>query len=522
MKPLLLSLVGALLVCGTGSLYAQNSYAQTNLVANVAGVASHTDSQLSNPWGIAFIPGNPFWISNNNSGVLTLYDAQGNKQSTVVGIPGAANNPCSPGCPTGIVANSSSAFGGAAFLFDTEDGIVARWTGVPNASIVFDNSYSGAVYKGLATISNGSGTFLLAANFNSGNIDVLDSNFNLTNLMGSFTDPNLPSGYAPHGVHVINNQVYVAYALQDAAQHDPVTTPGSGVIDIFDANGNFLRTLTSGGTLNAPWGVMMAPPNFGAFANDILVGNFGDGTINAFDPGSGSFLGQLTDTNGNMIVNPGLWDMVTGQGGTGDPNTLYFTAGGSNQTQGLFAALVPSAVVVNGTGFSLSVSPSSLVVSAGGSGSVTVSAAAIGGFGAPISLSCSGLPAQMSCTFSPATITPGSSSSSAMTVSVASTYTASAMGMITGTSLFVGLLGFVAFGEGSLLSGMARRWKWMLGLLVMSLALLLSIACSGVAGSSGTSATNGNNGTTGNNVTMMVIGTSGAISQSVPVTLTVQ
>src|SRR6202011_554195 len=190
----------------------QAGYSQTNLVSNTAGVATTTDPQLLNPWGISFIPGSDFWVANNNSGTSTLYDNQGKKNTgLVVTIPGATRNPngnCSPGCPTGTVANGNgSYFGGGQFVFDTEDGIVANWTGTNNtATVAFDNSASGAVYKGRALLN---GTFLLAANFNSGKVDVLDRNFNLTSLSGSFSDPNLPAGFAPHGIHVLGNQIYV-------------------------------------------------------------------------------------------------------------------------------------------------------------------------------------------------------------------------------------------------------------------------------------------------------------------------
>jgi uncharacterized protein (TIGR03118 family) len=178
MKRHLLFLLGVLALCGSSiGLYGQqNSYMQTNLVANLPGVANMTDPQLSNPWGIAFVPGDPFWIADNNSGLSTLYDAQGNKTQPVVKIPSAATNPCNPGCPSGIVANTTGNFGGGSFLFDTEDGIIASWTSGSNAGTAVDNSASGAGYKGLALVSNGSGNFLLAANFRTGKIDVLDSN----------------------------------------------------------------------------------------------------------------------------------------------------------------------------------------------------------------------------------------------------------------------------------------------------------------------------------------------------------
>src|ERR1700740_2456989 len=188
----------------------QSGYFQTNRISNTAGVATTTDPQLLNPWGISILPGQDFWIANNNSGTSTLYDSNGNKDTAlVVTIPGATKNPngnCSPGCPTGNVSNGNGIyFGGGQFIFDTEDGLIANWTGASNiAAVAFDNSASGAVYKGLAVLNS---NLLLAANFNSGKVDVFSSNFTLTSLSGSFTDPNLPAGYAPHGIHLINSKV---------------------------------------------------------------------------------------------------------------------------------------------------------------------------------------------------------------------------------------------------------------------------------------------------------------------------
>src|SRR6202142_239078 len=374
-----ISLIGLLMTLAipSGLLAQQTGYSQTNLVSNVAGVANTPDPQLLNPWGISILPGQDFWIANNNSGTSTLYDNQGNKDTgLVVTIPGATHNPngnCSPSCPTGNVSNGNgSYFGGGQFIFDTEDGLIASWTGASNtAAVAFDNSASGAVYKGLASLNS---TSLLAANFNSGKVDVLSTNFQLAPLSGSFTDPTLPAGFAPHGIHVIGNQIYVAYAMQDGAKHDAKPGVGLGQVDIFDINGNLVKTFASGGTLNAPWGVVETPATFGTFPNAILVGNFGDGTINAFDT-TGKFLGKLTDSSNKALVNPGLWDMVFGGGGpSGDPNTLYLTAGGGNQpnfpargstTRG-FASLVPAAAV-GSAGFSLSLSAQSLTVTPAGS-----------------------------------------------------------------------------------------------------------------------------------------------------------
>jgi len=490
----------------------QTGYKQTNLVADQAGVGNHADAQLSNPWGIAFLPGQPFWVANNNGGTVTLYDAQGVKQTTVVGIPTAATNPCSPGCPTGIVANSSTDFGGAFFIFDTEDGILARWNGMGNATMVVDNSSMSAVYKGLALLNNTAGNFLLAANFRSGAIEVYDHSFAPATLSGgTFTDPGLPAGYAPHGVKVINNVVFVTYAMQDAAKHDPVTGAGLGLVDLFQTDGKFLHRGITGGTLNAPWGIVAASANFGEFSNDVLVGNFGDGTISAFDT-QGNFLKQVTDSNGTVITNPGLWDLVFGAGGTGDPNTLYFTAGGSTQTQGLFATLVPSAAA--GTDFSLGLSAPAATVMRGGSTSLTIDASGSGGFNSTINLSCSGQPTGVTCAFAPSSILPSASSS--LTISVGSTYVPPMGYMAWAPLTGFGLLGLVFGIRRKHQGGITQRTGiWALGpaALLLVWLLLWGIGCSSYSSS---------HKNPPGAQTMMVVGTAGGISHSTPVNLTIQ
>ena len=506
----------------------QSGYFQTNLVSNTAGVATTTDPQLLNPWGISILPGQDFWIANNNSGTSTLYDSAGNKDTAlVVMIPGATKNPngnCNPGCPTGNVSNGiGTYFGGGQFIFDTEDGLIANWTGASSiAAVAFDNSASGAVYKGLAVLNS---NILLAANFNSGKVDVLNSNFTLASLSGSFTDPHLPAGYAPHGIHVINNQVYVAYAKQDGAKHDAMPGAGLGQVDIFDMNGNFVSTfVAAGGQLNAPWGVVATPATFGAFPNAILVGNFGDGTINAYST-TGTFLGQLSDASNKAIVNPGLWDLVFGGGGpSGAPGTLYLTAGGGNQpnfpsggsTTSVFASLVPAAAV-SGQNFSLTLSAQSVAVAPGGSASLMISAAGVGGFDSPISLSCSSV-SGLTCAFSPATITPGSSTSATLTVSADSTppvhgyHSAALIGLLPG----FGLVGTVFAGrKRKPVTHKGSQWMKVFGLLlVVSLLSLVAVGCGSSSGSQSTPAP-------GSQVTLTVTGTSGAITQSAPVTITI-
>src|SRR5580658_788523 len=516
---LLLGLLMALAI--PSESWAQAGYSQTNLVSNVAGIGSTTDPQLLNPWGISVLPGQDFWIADNDSGVSTLYDQNGNKDNgLIVTIPVASSNPngnCSPGCPTGTVANASgSYFSGGSFIFDTEDGLVVYWNGSSNTAIVGkDNSVSGAVYTGLALL----GTNLLAANFNSGKIDVYDSNYTLTSLAGSFTDPHLPAGFAPHGIHIINNQVYIAYAMQNAAKHNAMSGAGLGQVDIFDANGNFVSTFVAAGAtnnLNAPWGAVQAPASFGTFGGDILVGNFGDGTMSAFDT-TGKFVGQLTDSAGNVLVNPRLWDMVFGGGGGANNNpgnlgTLYFTAGSATS---VFASLVPVAAV-GAPGFSLNLSAQSATVTPGGAANLMVSAAGVGGFNGQISLSCSA-PAGLTCAFNPSTISPGSSASgSTLTISAAATPPAGGGGY-SAPGLAALLPGLGLFG--TLLTTRKRKpltRKKILGMSVLGLVLLASLftlACGGSKSNNQPAPTS--------QVTLTITGTSGSVSQSAAVTVTV-
>ena len=527
---LLFGLLTALTI--PSGLWAQQAgYSQTNLVSNVTSVAATTDSQLVNPWGISVLPGQDFWIADNNSGVSTLYDQNGKKDTgLIVTIPGASSNPngnCSPGCPTGTVANASgSYFSGGSFIFDTEDGLVVYWNGSSNTAIIGkDNSASGAVYKGLAIL----GTNLLAANFNSGKVDVYDSNYALTSLGGTFTDPNLPAGFAPHGIHIIGDQVYVAYALQDAPKHDAVPGAGAGQVDIFDTTGKFVSTFVAAGAknnLNAPWGVAQAPASFGTFAGDILVGNFGDGTISAFDA-AGKFMGQLTDASGKVLANPGLWDLVFGGGGGASNNpgvagTLYITAGGSagqpnfpagGSATAVFASLAPAAAA--GTGFSLNLSAMSTTVTPGGSATLTVSAAAVGGFNSQITLTCSA-PYGLTCSLSPSTISPGSSAaSSTLTIAAASTPPPTGYSLLGMLALIPGF-GFFGTVITTRKSKLLKR-KSIVGMSLLGLLLVVSLFTLGCGGSNSSKATTPASG----QATVMVTGTSGALSHSSAVTVTI-
>ena len=326
-------------------------YSQHNLVSDVAGLADQTDPNLINPWGIALNSTGAFWISNNHTSSSTRYNGSGQPlpadNPLVVKITAAGDAPVSS--PTGQVFNGTPAFeitsgNPATFLFATEAGTISGWNSSVDAGaakLMVDQSSAGAVYKGLALGSNASGPLLYAANFGAGTIDVFDGAYQPVRLAGSFSDPNLPSGFAPFNIQRIGRKLYVTYALQDGAKHDDVPAPGNGVIDIFDMDGNFVQRLVSNGHLNSPWGIALAPGFFGDYSNTLLVGNFGDGSINAFDPFTGDFLGALQDSDGNPIAISGLWALQFGNGHDGgDANTLYFTAGiangGNMEDHGLF------------------------------------------------------------------------------------------------------------------------------------------------------------------------------------------
>ena len=344
------------------SALAANRYTQHNLVSDVPGLADQTDPNLVNPWGISMSSTSPFWISNNHSGTATLYDGQGQPvpsgKPLVVNIP-APQGSKPPAAPTGQIFNDTTGFNvsgkPAAFIFATEDGTISGWNpsaDPTNAIVLVDNSGSGAVYKGLALATTRNGPMLFAANFNAGTIDAFDGNLAPVSTAGGFVDTNLPAGFAPFNVQRIGRKLYVTYAMQDNAKHDDVKGPGNGFINVFDFDGNLIGRLVSNGTLNSPWGMTMAPSNFGEFSNALLVGNFGDGVINAFDPCSGEFLGSLQDANGSVLSTPGLWALTFGNGkGAGDANTLYITAGipGPDQIEdhGLFASIqvAPATVV---------------------------------------------------------------------------------------------------------------------------------------------------------------------------------
>lgn len=328
-------------------------YSQSNLVSNLPGLAAVTDTNLVNPWGIAISGTSPFWVSDNGPGLSTLYNSTGGVLSVVVTIPppGGQTNPAAP---SGIIANSVAGFTStngtqAHFIFSTEDGTISAWSSGAEAILRVDYSPSNAVFKGLTSGASNGSNYLYGTDFHNGQVDVFNTNYSLVNWPGAFSDTNMPGGFAPFGIQNIGGQIYVTYALQDAEKHDNVAGLGNGYVDIFDTSGNLVQRLISQSVLNSPWGLALAPFGFGAYGGDLLVGNFGDGRINVFNPASGAWLGTLlANTNGAPIEVPGLWAIIFGNGHSGgDTHTLYFSAGINGESNGLFgsiAAVTPTFV----------------------------------------------------------------------------------------------------------------------------------------------------------------------------------
>jgi uncharacterized protein (TIGR03118 family) len=387
----LATLIGAALLATTTAGVAAG-YIETDLVVNhqvngvptltdnngVVHIAKFFDPNLVNPWGVGESATSPFWVSDNNNGTASLYNTAGQPVALVVAIPAPGDPLGTSGTPTGLVFNTAAgqnafkvsgfsstgapSMAPASFLFATEDGTILGWNpGVnpPNTPVASQGKHAiiavdhsaipdaadGAVYKGLAIATDSTGNaFLYATNFRAGTVDVYNAAFQQVMLPpNAFVDPQLPRGYAPFNIVLIGNRLFVTYAVQNAAKHDDVAGQSHGIVDTFDLAGNMLARFAQHGQLDSPWGVALAPAGFAQFAGDILIGNFGNGHINAFDPMTGEFLDKVRDANGQAIAIDGLWTIKFGNGGNGgDRNTLYFTAGPNGESDGLFGSLAPN------------------------------------------------------------------------------------------------------------------------------------------------------------------------------------
>jgi uncharacterized protein (TIGR03118 family) len=351
--------------CGGGGGYSGTSsppasastasaYAASYLVSDISGTmfrGAHTDPHLIDAWGVAFNPQAFVWVTDNGTSESTLYDGDGVPQSLVVAIP-----PGSAGSakPTGIIfSNRPSSFkiaqtGVAAapsiFLFVGQAGTLSGWSPTVNATnavTVVDRGASGAVYAGLTMANRGGSDFLYATDFHHASVDVFDANFANASVAGAFVDADLPAGYAPYGIQAIGDLIYVAYARQDAAARDAVTGAGAGAVDAFDTAGHLVRRLIPpGGALDAPWGIALAPANFGSLSNALLVANSGDGKVNAFDPTTGAFVASLSAADGSPIVIDGLHGIAFGNDRNNQPsNTLFFAAGPGGGIHGAYGRI---------------------------------------------------------------------------------------------------------------------------------------------------------------------------------------
>jgi uncharacterized protein (TIGR03118 family) len=476
----------------------------TNLVSDGSVPAVTTDPNFLNPWAMS--SSGTWWISTANTGFNYVVSSTTNAISFKVNVPSASGNPATAGLPAGSVATAGASgmllsnATKASFLFSTLDGTISGWNsklGTAGAIplVAINNSAAGASYPGLATINNTTGSFLLAANFGTGNaVEVYDSTFKPAKLAGAFTDPSLPAGYAPFGIHVIGSQVWVAYALRTtAAPYRSVDARGNGAVSIFDTNGNFVARAVTGGNLNSPWGIAIAPANFGIYSNALLIGNFGDGLINAYDPKTFAYLGQLMDTTGKSLQYASLWELLPGgtavQGTTsvsgGDTSTVYFTAGLTGETHGLLGAIAKD--TTTGTpNFNFTAASGSASIAAGDSAKFTVNVAPVNGFSGTVNLACAGLPISATCSFAPASLSVGATSPTSGVVTIQTFKKTAELRTISNTGIVSALLlpfaSLFAFRRRRSATTLTRSARLLSLLLVLGVSAAIGAGITGCAG----------------------------------------
>jgi uncharacterized protein (TIGR03118 family) len=515
------------------------AYKVTNIVSDGSVPAITTDANFLNPWGIS--ASGTWWISAANSGYNYVVPAAGTISFKVI-VPSAANVSTTVGSPAGSVT-TGGATGmilpngtKASFLFSTLDGTISGWNsklGTANAvsQIAINNSASGASYPGLALLNTSTNSYLLVPNFASAAIEVYDNTFKTAKLAGSFTDPSLPAGYAPFSVHILGTQVIVAYALRTSkAPYISVQGAGNGVVSVFDTSGNFVARAVTGGNLNSPWGVAYAPASFGVFSGDLLIGNFGDGKINAYDPKTYAYQGQLTDGTGKPLVYASLWDLLTGgtavTGTTavsgGDTSTVYFTAGLANEQHGLFAGIANTTVAGSTPAFGFSTSAGAATITAGSSTQVAISVAPTNGFSGTVTLACSGLPVSASCFFQPTqlTVSPGAPTLGSVIIETQKAISSTAPRHRSGTYV-AGFSLALMLPFGALLAFRRRRGGLSSQMLRLTAIALFAVAASGLfAGCSDSVASSP--ATPAGQSNVVITATAGSVSQQTTFALTVQ
>jgi uncharacterized protein (TIGR03118 family) len=523
------------------SAHAQ-AYVVTNLFSDGSVTATASDPNFQNPWGMSVSP--TWWINAANTGFSFVVSAATNTSPFKVVVP-AATSAFPNGSPAGVVTTTGASGmvlsngAKASFLFSTLDGAIYGWDSALGQNgavtlIAVNNASSGACYPGLALLnSNATTSYLLAPNFGTGaTVEVYDQNFKPAKLSGSFTDPNLPSGYGPWSIHILNNQVWIAYAVRSTAHTcQQVPGVGSGIVDVFDLNGNFVARAVTGGNLNAPYGIAFAPSTgFGIYSGDLLIGNFGDGVINVYDPKTYAYLGQLMDSTGKPLVYASLWDVLAG--GTpilnsttvsGGSNTnVYFVAGLANEAHGLLAAISNGTVSGASPTFAFSSSAPAATVPDGNSATFTLAAAPVNGFSGTVTLSCTGLPMNSNCIFTPTSLNVTSGAAATTTLTITTMGSKTTMGLLrsqhkTPTLAFASLLplSLLLLLRRRNISSRAPRLFTALALLILASATIgLILGCGGTSAPAVTP--------TGASTVVVKATSSSGASQQVSIALTVQ
>lgn len=531
------------------------SYQVTPILSDGYATAPVVDSSFIDPWGFNNV--GTFWINTNVSGYSYVNGINGVVKLKAI-VPSATGS--GTGKPTGIVKNTTTGFilsnsAVPSFIFGTLDGTISGWNGALGSTqpslIMVNNSAANAVYTDIALDPSANGTVLLAANFGAGGkVEIYNQSYAPTTLAGTFTDPNVPTGYAPYAIHIISGQVYVTYMLRSTTassggtygssgspSYSEILGPNTGFISVFDVNGNFISRAITGGNLNAPWGMALAPTSFGVYGGDLLVGNLGDGLINVYNPTTFGYLGQLTDATGKPVLYSlpgaavtnsyvGLWEIGFGQGvasgspaiaNAGDPSILYFAAGLDAEQHGLFGSI--SAVAPSGASiFAFSASTPVLMVKAGQSTSATLAFAPVNGFSGPVSLACSGLPVDANCSFSPATVSLTSSAPATTTMTITTDVTtASLTHRGKGNATYAGLVFFPA---GLMFLGLVGRRRNLAAIRTLILAVTAIAGASAISGCG--TMTPASPITPPGTSAVKVTATSGSVTQSTTISVTVQ
>ncbi len=535
------------LACATSALCspaAAQAYKVTNILSDGSVPATTTDAGFINPWAVSSSP--TWWISAQGTGQNYVVPATGLVSFKVV-VPASSGLTTATGLPSGSVTTGGTVGmilpngTKASFLFSTLDGTISGWnsklgTAGAISQIAINNTAAGAAYTGLAILNTpATGTvtssYILAANFGKATaVEVYDSAFKPATLAGgAFTDPNLPAGYAPYSVHVFGSQVFVNYALRSSAGRT-VDAPGNGLVDIFDITGKFVSRALTGGNLNSPWGIAFAPASFGLFSNDLLVGNFGDGKINVYDPKTFAYLGQLMDGSGKSLAYASLWELLPGgtavTGTTavsgGDTSTVYFSAGLTSEAHGLFAGIANATTAGSTPAFGFTASAGAATVTAGSSTSATLSLAPVNGFSGSVTLACTGLPVGATCAFAPTQLTV---SANAVTTGMVTIQTASAKAFNQPTRLpgrfTAGITSALLLPFASLLLFRRRRVGRTTTLRLLTAILSVALVSGVLAGCSDSAAAPPVVTPAGQS-TVTVTATAGTVTQQTAIALTVQ